>query len=285
MGNIRDIKSRIESIKNTRQITNAMKMVAAAKLRKAQNGIISARPYADHINKMLATIKYKVALNNERIFIVPDKDARKVLVVVTADRGLCGSFNSLIIKAAREYLKNNPGTDVICIGKKGHDILKKQSINMVKSYTGLFNEMNFNISIDIAQELSKIFYQKGYDQVEVLYNEFKSVMQQNIIHKTVLPIPISEEMEDLEKLDYIYEPNREEVIAELSNKYINVEIWRILLESSAAEQGARMTAMDSATDNATELIESLTLEYNMVRQSAITTEIIEISSGAEAQNQ
>jgi len=145
--------------------------------------------------------------------------------------------------------------------------------------------MNFSVSTEIASDLKQQFFQKEYDQVEVIYNEFKSIMQQNVIHKQVLPIPDSDELEGVSLLDFIYEPGEEEVIVELTNKYINVEIWRILLESSAAEQGARMTAMDSATDNATDMIQSLTLQYNMVRQAAITNEIIEIASGAEAQNQ
>ena len=285
MGNIRDIKSRIDSITNTRQITNAMKMVAAAKLRKAQNGIIKARPYADNINRMLATVKYKSKETDQRIFVQPKPGTKTALVVVTADRGLCGSFNSFVIKAAIQYLKDNPNTDLFCIGKKGYDIFKKRDVKMLKSYTGLFNEMNFSVSTEIASDLNQQFFQKEYDQVEVIYNEFKSIMQQDVIHKQVLPIPDSEEMEGVSLLDFIYEPGEEEVIEELSNKYINVEIWRILLESSAAEQGARMTAMDSATDNATDMIQSLTLQYNMVRQAAITNEIIEIASGAEAQNQ
>ncbi len=285
MQNIRDIKSRIESIRNTRQITNAMKMVSAAKLRKAQNGIINARPYADHIKEMLMTINYKKNNFSDRIFQKPGENAKRALVVVTADRGLCGSFNSMIIKAAIQYIEKYPQTDIICIGKKGYDIFKKKSVKMIKSYIGLFNEMDFSVSAEIAHELNTRFYQSQYDQIEVLYNEFKSVMQQNIIHNTILPIQGNDDIEGVSTLDYLYEPSQEEVIEELSQKYINVEIWRILLESSASEQGARMTAMDSATDNATELIQSLTLEYNMVRQAAITREIIEISSGAEAQNQ
>jgi F-type H+-transporting ATPase subunit gamma len=285
MGNIRDIKNRIESIKNTRQITNAMKMVAAAKLRKSQNLILNARPYADHINRMLTTIKYKDNNFDDRIFKNPDKNAKKALVVVTADRGLCGSFNSMIIKAAIQNIENRSNTDLFCIGKKGYDIFKKHSVKLVKHYTGLFNEMDFSVSALIATEVKNLFYSGEYDQIDIIYNEFKTVIQQNIIQKTLLPVPEYEEIEGISKLDYLYEPSQEKVIEELIQKYIDVEVWRVLLDSSAAEQAARMTAMDSATDNASELIESLSLEYNMVRQAAITTEIIEISSGAEAQNQ
>jgi F-type H+-transporting ATPase subunit gamma len=285
MGNIRDIKSRIVSIRNTRQITNAMKMVAAAKLRKAQYAIIKARPYADNVHHMLATIKFKSQETDQRVFVQPEPNAKCALVVVTADRGLCGSFNSFVIKAGLKYIKDHPNTDLFCIGKKGTDIFKKREVKMIKSYTGLFNDMDFSVSSEIACDLKHQFFSKEYDQIEVIYNEFKSIIQQNIIQKQVLPIPDNEDLEGVSLLDYLYEPGEEEVIDELTDKYINVEIWRILLESSAAEQGARMTAMDSATDNATDLIESLTLQYNMVRQAAITNEIIEIASGAEAQNQ
>ncbi|MCF7919343.1 MAG: ATP synthase F1 subunit gamma [Candidatus Cloacimonetes bacterium] len=283
MANIRDIKNRIESVKNTRQITNAMKMVAAAKLQKSQANIIKARPYADHIAQMLMTIKHKKNQADSRIFDDAAKAGKRALIVVTADRGLCGSFNSLIIKQAVEYLKQHPKSEVICIGKKGYDVLKKRPGLVIKEkYLGLFNEMNFAASAEIAQFIKNIFFQWEYDVIDVVYNHFKSIMQQIITVKALFPIPDLVESEGISVLDFIYEPSMDEVVAELSNKYINVEIWRIMLESSASEQGARMTAMDSATDNASELIESLTLNYNMVRQAAITKEIIEIASGAEA---
>lgn len=285
MPNMRDIKNRIESVKNTRQITNAMKMVAAAKLQKAQSNIIKARPYADHVAGMLMTIKHKKNMSESRIFSEVEENSKRALLLITADRGLCGSFNSAMIKQAESHLEKYPGTDLICVGKKGYDFFKKiNSVNIVKEYVGLFNEMNFNVSTDIAQFVKNLFDQKEYDCIDVVYNHFKSIIQQIITVKPLFPIPDIENDNSISELDYLYEPSMEEVIDELSSKYINVEIWRILLESSASEQGARMTAMDSATDNATELIESLTLNYNMVRQAAITTEIVEISSGAEAQN-
>jgi len=283
MANIRDIKHRIESVKNTRQITNAMKMVAAAKLQKSQVNIIKARPYADHIAQMLMAIKHKKNQADSKIFDPATESDKRALIVVTADRGLCGSFNSMIIKQAIEYLNAHPKTDVICIGKKGYNILKKRPDLVVREkYLGLFNEMNFAASADIAQFVKDIFFKGDYDVIDVVYNHFKSIMQQIITVKPLFPIPDLPSDEGVSLLDFLYEPSMEDVVSELSNKYINVEIWRIMLESSASEQGARMTAMDSATDNATELIESLTLNYNMVRQSAITTEIIEIASGAEA---
>ncbi|RLC52594.1 MAG: ATP synthase F1 subunit gamma [Candidatus Cloacimonadota bacterium] len=281
MANIKEIKTRIESVKNTKQITNAMKMVAAANLRKAQDRIIKARPYANHVNDMLRTLKYKNSSNTHPLLEDAEETGKTALVVVTSDRGLCGSFNSQIIKKALEYIKENPDADIICIGKKGYDFIKKRSDKIIKPYLNLFNEMNFSISKDVAQQIIDLFLDQDYNKIEVLYNEFKSAIQQNIIIKQLLPI-IPIESEEMSKLDYLYEPDEDTIIEELGRKYVNVDVWRIMLESSAAEQGARMTAMDSATDNAAELIDTLTLTYNRARQAAITTEIIEIASGAEA---
>jgi len=281
MPNIKEIKTRIESIRSTKQITNAMKMVAAANLRKAQDRIIKARPYADIINEMLRSIKHKNKTNFHPILAEADPHGKAALIVVTSDRGLCGSFNTQIIKIALNYLKKNPEVDVICLGRKGYDHLKKHSHKLMKPYLNLFNEMNFDVSKNVAEQIIDLFIEQHYAKIDVIYNEFKSAIQQNIVEKQLLPI-IPEESEEISKLDYLYEPDEDTIIEELGRKFIHVEIWRIMLESSAAEQGARMTAMDSATDNATELIDSLTLKYNRARQAAITTEIIEIASGAEA---
>ncbi len=282
MPNIRDIKTRIESVKSTKQITNAMKMVAASKLRKAQNSIVQARPYADHINVMLQTLKRKNIKTQHPLLVdIPD-EGKKAFIVVTSDRGLCGAFNSSIIRKAIQYLNENPEIDVICIGRKGHDYLKKHITNEIKEkYIGLFNEMDFSVSKEVASFLLELFLNEGYAKIEVLYNEFKSAIQQDIVIKQLLPI-VPLESEEISALDYIYEPDEDTIIEELARKYVNVEIWRIMLESSAAEQGARMTAMESATENAIEMIGNLTLFYNRARQAAITKEIIEIASGAEA---
>ena len=283
MAHIRDIKNRIESIKSTKQITNAMKMVAAAKLRKAQKRILKARPYADYINDMLRAIKIKKTRSLHPLLDDSTEGNKRALIVVTADRGLCGSFNSNIIRTADEYLKKNPKVDLICIGKKGNDYFKKHFRKVSQSYIDLFNEMDFSVSIDVASHILNLLLIENYSKIEVLYNEFKSAIQQNIIVKQLLPI-VPSESKEVTTLDFIYEPDEKTIIEELGRKYVNVEIWRIMLESSAAEQGARMTAMDSATDNAAELIEQLTLKYNRVRQAGITKEIIEIASGAEAIN-
>ena len=281
MANLREIKTRIESVKSTKQITNAMKMVAASKLRKAQDNIINARPYADHINDMLRTLKNKNISSDHPLLAEISGKGKTAYVVVTSDRGLCGSFNTHIIKEAIANLKENPDADLICIGKKGYDYFRKHSTNVTEYYINLFNEMNFGVSADVAEKLLNLFLDENYDQINVIYNEFKSAIQQDIVVKQLLPI-IPVESEESSKLDFIYEPDEDTIIYELGRKYIHVDIWRIMLESSAAEQGARMTAMDSATENAIELIDKLTLNYNRARQAAITTEIIEISSGAEA---
>ena len=281
MANLREIKTRIESVKSTKQITNAMKMVAASKLRKAQDNIINARPYADHINDMLRTLKNKNISSDHPLLAEATGKGKTAYVVVTSDRGLCGSFNTHIIKEAIVHLKENSDADLICIGKKGYDYFKKHSTNVTEKYINLFNEMDFGISAEVAEKILSLFLDENYDKINVIYNEFKSAIQQDIVVKQLLPIvPI--ESEEISKLDYVYEPDEDTIIYELGRKYIHVDVWRIMLESSAAEQGARMTAMDSATENAAELIDRLTLNYNRARQAAITTEIIEISSGAEA---
>jgi len=280
MANIKEIKNRIESIRNTKQITNAMKMVAAANLRKAQDRIIKARPYADVINHMLRSIKLK-NISNKHPLLAEATDEQVAVVIVTSDRGLCGSFNSLIIKQAMEYIKKNTKADIICLGKKGYDYIKKRSEKTITPYLNLFNEMDFGVSKEVAEQIIDLFLAQNYSRIDVIYNEFKSAIQQDIVIKQLLPIIPARE-EETTMRDFIYEPEEETIIEELGRKYIHVEIWRIMLESSAAEQGARMTAMDSATDNAVELIETLTLKYNRARQAAITTEIIEIASGAEA---
>ncbi|MBN1948611.1 MAG: ATP synthase F1 subunit gamma [Candidatus Cloacimonetes bacterium] len=281
MENIRDIKIRIDSIKSTRQITKAMKMVAAANLRKAQNKILKARPYADYIELMLKVIRFKNKESRHPLISEPEIKGKTAFVVVTSDRGLCGSFNYNIIRQAMEYISQNPQADIICIGRKGFDYLKKRTDRIIKSHRDLFNQMDFSVSVEVASFLLDLYLLENYSQINVIYNEYKSVIQQRVVLKQLLPIQPPED-DTIHPLDFIYEPDQDTLIEELGRKYIDVEIWRVMLESSAAEQGARMTAMDSATDNASELIGQLTLKFNRARQASITTEIIEIASGAEA---
>lgn len=283
MGNTRDIKRRIGSVTSTRQITKAMKMVAASKLRHSQNRIINARPYANFVDMMLRTLKLK---NKSGIHPLLNEEIQKdneLLIIVTADRGLCGGFNSNIVRTAKQYIEKKNDIDVICLGKKGIEGIRKTKANLVQVYEDLFNEMDFSISSKIGTDLIERFLKGEYGKIKVLYNEFKSAIQQDIVFRQLLPIvPLESEM--VSQTDFIYEPDEDTLIEELCKKAIDVDLWRVMLESSAAEQAARMTAMDSATDNATELIDKLTLQYNRERQSAITTEIVEIASGAEAIN-
>lgn len=284
MATLKEIKLRIESVKNTKQITNAMKMVAASKLRRAQENILQARPYADYINDMLKTLKLKNTTTSHPLLTDISGEGKTALIIVTSDRGLCGSFNSQIIRKTQSYLKKHSNVDIICIGKKGFDFFKTHSKKIIDSYINLFNEMDFSVSKDVAEKILNLYLQEDYIKIDVLYNEFKSAIQQDIIVKQLLPI-IPIESENISKLDFLYEPDEDTIIEELGRKYIHVDIWRIMLESSAAEQGARMTAMDSATDNAADMIDNLTLFYNRARQAVITKEIIEIASGAEASQQ
>ncbi len=281
MANTRDLKNRIESIKNTKQITNAMKMVAASKLRKSQDRIINARPYANYIDVMLRTLKMRNKSSLHKILNDQIENEKEILVIVTADRGLCGGFNALIIKEAMHYLKGKSNVDLICVGKKGYDFFKKTEYKIIDKYLGLFNEMDFSSSKNIATSILERFMKNEYGKISVLFNEFKSVIQNDIVTKQILPI-IPNESDVVNNTDFIYEPDEDTIVEELGRKYVDVELWRMLLESSAAEQGSRMTAMDNATENASDLIDHLTLQYNRVRQASITTEIIEIASGAEA---
>ena len=300
MANLKEVRDRIKSVMSTQQITKAMKLVAASKLRRAQQAIVQLRPYSEKLNAMLSNIMAFVEDDANSEYSVERNVNKVCLVVITSNRGLCGAFNNHIIKRAMKYIEKNKQADVICIGRKGYVYLKKHTDKIIKYYTDLFNRMDFTVSRDVAQFIKKIYLEENYSEIDVIYNEFKSAIQQDVVEKQLFPIELesdkpepeknqsettAEENESEEKAatpDYIYEPDDETIIDELGNKYIDKEIWRIMLESSAAEQGARMAAMDSATDNASDLIENLTLKYNRARQAGITKEIIEIASGAEA---
>jgi F-type H+-transporting ATPase subunit gamma len=291
MATLRDIKRRIVSVKNTQQITKAMKMVAAAKLRKAQENIINARPYARKIAGVLSDLISQ--LNG----IIPNplllhRDIKNVaVIVVTSDRGLCGSFNMSIIREAANlihgkyrdfYTQGN--LKLWCVGKKGLDHFSRRNYNIAGKYPGIFGNLNFLTASSIMKELIAEFLENKIDEVIIVYNEFKSVIQQKIVTEKLLPIKEIEKpvLPSLQFIDFIYEPDRISIINKLLPKHLNSQMWRILQESYAAELGARMTAMDMATENAKELIKSLQLKFNKERQSAITKEILEIVSGANA---
>ena len=285
MATLRDIKNRIKGVQNTQQITKAMKMVAAAKLRRAQDKVINARPYARKISELFTHLVTEEDLNNPFIF---ERDAKNIaLVVVTADRGLCGAFNTNIIKEATGFIEDNSQTtaiNVYCIGKKGFDYFNKRDYDVADKRTGLFSTLEYSSALDITNELIRMYLDSTFDKIIVIYNEFKSIIQQKIVVEQFLPIPISKKTNDEKKKEpyYIFEPDQKSIFEYLLPKHLKAQMWRILLESNAAEFGARMTAMDNATTNAKELIRTLQLKYNKERQAAITKEILEIVSGANA---
>jgi F-type H+-transporting ATPase subunit gamma len=286
MATLRDIKLRIKGVQNTQQITKAMKMIAAAKLRKAQEGILNARPYARKISTMLSHLvneEYKA----ENPYIAYKEVKNAAVVVVTADRGLCGAFNTNIVKASVKYidvLRNESVNSVIfCVGKKGYDFFSKRDYNLAGHSKGIFNQLQYEAALNVSKQLIEMFLSGKVDRVVIIYNEFKSVIQQRIVTEQFLPIPV-EKKEEEKKVEpnYIYEPDQASIFNYLLPKHLKAQMWRIFLESNAAELGARMTAMDNATTNAKELIRTLNLTYNKERQAAITKEILEIVSGANA---
>ncbi|NUN10127.1 MAG: ATP synthase F1 subunit gamma [Ignavibacteriaceae bacterium] len=288
MPTLRDIRGRIRGVQSTQKITKAMKMVAAAKLRRAQDAIINARPYAKKISVTLGRLIGDEERENS-IYLAEKENVENILlVVVTADRGLCGAFNTNIIKEATAYHKKmmkeeGKNVDLFCIGKKGYDFFRKRDFNVVGNAVGVFQGLNPDKSNQLADLIIKPYVEGKYDQIYFVYNEFKSVVSQKIISEDFLPITVRFNPEEKKYIDnYIYEPSRKKIVEYMLPKYLQNQVWRVLLESNAAEFGARMTAMDNATTNASDLMKSLRLTYNKARQAAITKEILEIVSGANA---
>ena len=288
MATLRDIKLRIKGVKSTQQITKAMKMVSAAKLRRAQESILNARPYAKKISTLLSHL-----VNEEDLLSNPHFAEREVknvaVVIVTADRGLCGAFNTNILKEATHYIEEEikaTGKDyqLYCLGKKGSDYFSKRGYTIGAAYPGIFSHLNYTTAQGLVDELLPKYLDGSIDKVIIIFNEFKSIIQQKIVVEQFLPIPADSEKEnDNQKSgNYIYEPDQKSIFNYLIPKHLKGQMWRVLLESNASEFAARMTAMDNATTNAKELIRSLSLTYNSKRQAAITTEILEIVSGANA---
>jgi len=285
MANLKAIKKRIVSVKNTSKITKAMKMVSAAKLRRAQENVVAARPYAKKLGEVLGRLTAILDADSS-----PLQQKREVknalLVVVTSDRGLCGGFNTNLCKAAERFVREHkdeyPSLSVMTIGRKGYEYLKNRQ-KIYKNQPGVFAKLSYQTAAFLAGEVIDGFLAEEYDEVFLIYNAFRSVMAQDITLERLLPVapPAAEPTEELPPV-YIYEPDKEALLKELLPKNVEVQIYRSLLESNASEHGARMTAMDSATKNANEMIGKLTLQYNRARQAAITTELIEIISGAES---
>ncbi len=293
MPTLREVRSRISGVKKTEKITRAMKMVAAAKLRRAQAALVAARPYAKGMRRLLQHLLPAVDTTRQPL-LVPRPLGRLGIVVVTSDRGFCGAFNTNIIKTAQERIAaavDEQGARIPvrlwCLGKKSVDFFARQKMDLAGRHPGLFNKLVFGDAQKIARDLSDAFLNGEIDRVELVYNEFKSAALQRIVVEQYLPIgpeePAAGEAGVSHRTpNYLYEPSQEALMAALLPKYLNFTLWRVLLESNAAEEGARMTAMENATENANEMIETLQLQYNKARQAAITTELLEVVSGAEA---
>jgi|SRR5437870_2304384 F-type H+-transporting ATPase subunit gamma len=295
MPNLLDIRRRLKSVKNTQQITKAMKMVSAAKLKRAQDRVVTARPFA---NKMMAVLSELAGTTDENFhhpLLDVREDERYLVVLVTADKGLCGAFNTNLIKAAQAFIRDHPGKriEVLAIGRKGRDFYRRRDSMLVGEYVGLTGKgrVEFSEALEVAHDVIKRFTEeKEIDKAFVIYNEFKSVLQQRVMVEQLLPVSratakteeTTSTAQPLTLVDYIYEQPPSEIFSRLLPRLVETQIFRALLESVASEHGARMTAMDSASKNARELIDSLTLNMNRVRQAAITNEIIEVVSGSAA---
>lgn len=285
MANLKQIKRRIGSVSSTQQITKAMKMVAAAKLRKAQDAITLARPYAVRLQDVLGGVASSVGAEAHPLLARPETEHPVVCyLVVTADRGLCGGFNATVIKRTVQLLADAPAHQqsvLYCVGKKGYDYFKRRDTQIVGYRIGFFNHLDFGDSTSIGSDLKQLFLDGKVQRVELVFNEFKSAIQQILHTDQLLPV-VLEESDTTGQVDAIFEPDLSRLLNRLLPMYVNRILWRVLLDSFAAEQGARMTAMESATENASEMIGDLTLQYNRSRQAAITQEIAEIVGGAAA---
>ena len=283
MATLLDIRRRIRSIKSTQQITRAMKMVAAARLRRAQDSIFKARPYA---NEILTLLESLAARTEQRAHpLLAERPIEKVLLVlITSDRGLCGAFNANLIRAALDYLGQHGAKQVsmIAIGRKGRDAFRKRPLQILAEHINLFAHLEFSHAQQIAKQIIDLYTQQKVDAVDFVYNEFKSIMTQRVRVERYLPIQPVQPASGETLIDYIYEQPAAQIMDALLPHYVAIEVYRALLESRAAALAAQMTAMDAATSNAAELIDSLTLHLNRVRQAAITREIIEVVSGAAA---
>ena len=292
MANLKEIRTRISSVSSTRQITSAMKMVSAAKLRKAQDAILQLRPHAEKLGEILSAIADALKEDDQNPYIANRETDRVLLVVITSNKGLCGAFNSSVIKrvnslANEKYArqKANNNLHLLVIGKKAEDHFKKRNFTILKSRNDLFDDLSFENVAKLATELAGLFAKAEYDRIELVYNQFKNAAVQILTEEQFLPVKMEETGSDkimTTYTDYIFEPSREYIVRELIPKSLKLQLYKAILDSNASEHGARMTAMHKATDNATELIKELKLDYNKARQANITNEILEIVSGANA---
>jgi F-type H+-transporting ATPase subunit gamma len=286
MANLRAIRKRVSSVKSTQQITRAMKMVSAAKLRRAQDAINAARPYARKMREVVQAVAGRAG-SDAHPMLAAREGKKLALLVVTSDRGLCGSFNSGLTRAVHRFLNEHrgeyEGITLFVVGRKGRDFFRRREIPIRKEYLGVLGAVSRQHAENIANDLVGGFLAEEFDEVQIAYNEFRSAISQVVRFEKMFPIALESSGKDGgDEVDYLYEPSREEILATLLPKYVEMMILRILLESVAGDHGARMTAMDSATNNSVDMIARLTLQMNRARQATITTELTEIVSGAEA---
>jgi F-type H+-transporting ATPase subunit gamma len=295
MASLRDLRSRINSVNNTQQVTSAMKMVAAAKLRRAQENIFATRPYSFKLSEIITRLKGQVDTSLHPLFQARETPEKVLLVIITADRGLAGAFNTNVIKLAEQAINENYAEhrdsgrlSLVCVGRKGHDHFKRRGYTLVGDFRGTFDKLSFNTADQVASIAEEGFLEGKWDEVFVLYNEFKNTISQNRIMEPFIPIPSHRFLTPVMESDLavnpdetaglandpIYEPGVKQILDILVPRFLNYQIWRSLLESNASEQGARMVAMDNATTNAKDLLKDLKLKYNRARQDAITTELI-----------
>jgi F-type H+-transporting ATPase subunit gamma len=294
MASLRDIRKRIRSVKNTRQITKAMKMVAAAKLRKAQDAIIAARPYAQMLDQIVSDLAARAGEDGLAHPLLAARPVRRVeVLLLTSDRGLAGGFNSNVIRRASRFLYENSNLESVrftTVGRKGHDFFRNRGQAIRKDFAGLYARLNYRSAADVAEELTASFLNNEVDAVYVIFNEFQSAISQKVVLQQVLPLqafgatpaPGGATSAATSLVDFKYEPDRQAVLDRLVPQAVSIKVYRALLESVASEHGARMSSMENATSNATEMIAQLSLTYNRTRQAVITKELMEIVSGAEA---
>lgn len=287
-GQLKEVRNRIKSVTSTQQITKAMKMVSAAKLRRAQDSIIQMRPYAQKLQEMLSNIASSTS--DMAMPLAEERAAERVLLIpITSDRGLCGAYNSNVIKATRQLIADkyaaqhaNGNVTVLPIGKKGYEYFVKNNYKVVSDFWTIFSDLSFDNVRNAAVYAQKAFLNKEYDRVELVYSQFKNAATQKFVTEAYLPIPKVENEGGNKNSDFIYEPSKEILVQELMPKILNTQVYKAVLDANASEHGARMTAMDKASENANELLKNLKISYNRARQAAITTELTEIVSGAAA---
>ena len=298
MANLKEVRNRISSVSSTQQITKAMKMVSAAKLKRATNAIVQLRPYANKLKELLSNLSASLE-DGSSPFLQQREPVRVLVVVVSSNRGLAGAFNTNVIKTANNLIAEKysdqlkaGNVSIVAIGKKSQEFYERRKYNVVGNNTELYNELNFANASHITESIMDGFLKGQYDRVEIVYNHFRNAAVQYLITEQLIPVPKTEEKKDevakdkqakpAVQVDYILEPSKEDIIAELIPKNIKIQLYRAVLDSVASEHGARMTAMDKATENAGDLLKALKLSYNQARQAAITTELTEIVSGAAA---